>query len=121
MKLILLHGSYATGNQRTGSDLDIAYMPKESLGFKEQLALHSDLASVFGDNYERELDLKSLAKIDPLFRYEVARDSKLLYGNRTVYDEFRADAFARYQDAYSIFQLERLLSRRLLASLKSSR
>lgn len=118
--LILLHGSYATGKNRSDSDMDIAYLPGKPLGYKEQLSIHSELAEVFGDGRGRELDVKSLAKADPLFRYEVARESKLLFGERMAYDEFRADAFVRYQDARSLLRLERLLSRRQLTSLKSS-
>lgn len=118
LKLLLLHGSYATGKQRPGSDLDIAYLPNRSLSLDQQLALHSNLADVFGDNYERELDLKSLVHTDPLFQYEVARDSHLLFGQRDIYDDFRAHAFFQYLDNEPIFTLEQRLSRKLLQHFK---
>lgn len=118
LKLLLLHGSYATGKQRPGSDLDIAYLPNRFLPLDQQLALHSNLADVFGDNYERELDLKSLVHTDPLFQYEVARDSQLLFGQRDIYDDFHAHAFFQYLDNEPIFTLEQLLSRKLLQHFK---
>lgn len=129
LTLLLLHGSYATGKQypavvldsgevQPGSDLDLAYLPSQSLDLKMQLALHSDLADIFGDNYDRELDLKSLSHTDPLFQYEVSRHSLLLYGGRDTYDDFRAHAFFQFVDNQSLFNLERQLSRKLLNRFK---
>lgn len=106
LTLLLLHGSYATGKQHPGSDLDIAYLTTQPLSHDRQLKLHSDLADVFGDSRQRELDLKSLVHADPLFQYEVTRDSQLLFGERDTYDDFRAHAAIRYRDSQDIFALE---------------
>jgi len=119
LKLILLHGSYATGQQRPGSDLDIAYLPSQPLKYKEQLGIHGDLASLFGDNPERELDLKSLLKTSYLFQFEVARDSQLLYGNELEYAQFRVYAYAQYFDNHALRELNYLLTRRLLKHLQA--
>lgn len=113
LKLILLHGSYASGQSRKGSDLDIAVLGKEAIEFKTLLKIHYDLSDVFGDNKERELDLKSLHRIGPLFRYQVSRYSQLLFGRLLDYNEFRAYAFCSFYDAKDIFNLERLLVLRL--------
>jgi len=109
LKLILLHGSYVTGKVRYNSDLDIAVLGKKSIDFKTLLKIYSDLSGVFGNNPERELDFKSLHKIDPLFCYQVAKYSELLYGNLLDYNEFRAYAFRAYYDAKDLFKLESLL------------
>jgi predicted nucleotidyltransferase len=120
LKLILLHGSYATGQQRPGSDLDIAYLPAKSLDYKKQLELYSDLASVFGDNEERELDLKSLLKTGHLFQFEVVRDSQLLYGNELEYAKYKTYAYAQYFDNHALRELQYRLTRRLLKHLQTS-
>ena len=109
LKLILLHGSFASGKNKFGSDLDVAVLGKKPVEFKELLKIHGDLADVFGDNKNRELDLKSLHKTDPLFCYQVARISQLLYGSITDYSEFRAYAFANYFDSQDLFRLEKRL------------
>lgn len=109
LKLILLHGSFASGKNKFGSDLDIAVLGKKSIEFKELLKIHGDLANVFGDNQNRELDLKSLHKTDPLFYYQVARTSQLLYGSITDYSKFRAYAFANFFDSQDLFRLEKRL------------
>jgi len=109
LKLILLHGSYATGRAKPESDLDIAFLGKNPIDFKTSLNIYSDMADIFGDYFDRELDIKSLHKVDPLFCYQVARYSKLLYGSLLDYNEFRAYAFRLYHDAKDLFRLEDLL------------
>jgi len=109
LKFILLHGSFATDKVKTGSDLDIALLGEKMIEFEELLAIYSDLADIFGDNPQRELDIKSLHKADPLFCYQVAKDSKLLYGDLTDFNEFKAYAFSNYFDSKDLFHLEKIL------------
>jgi len=109
LKLVLLHGSYATGKARKESDLDIAVFGKKPIGFEKLLKLHGEIANIFGDNKSREIDLKSLHQADPLFCYQVAKNSQLLYGSSFDYDEFRAYAFKAYYDAKDLFNLEHKL------------
>lgn len=109
LKLILLHGSFATDKVKFGSDLDIAVLGRKPIEFEELLKIHSDLADVFGDNQERELDLKSLHQADPLFCYQVAKNSQLLFGDITDYNEFRAYAFSNFFDSQDLFRLEKYL------------
>jgi predicted nucleotidyltransferase len=109
LKFILLHGSYATNKMKTGSDLDIALLGEKSLELEELLAIHSDMADIFGDNPQRELDIKSLHKADPFFCYQVTKDSQLLYGDVTDFNEFKAHAFSNYFDSRDLFWLEKIL------------
>jgi Predicted nucleotidyltransferases len=109
LKLILLHGSYATGKACKESDLDIAVLGKKPIAFEALLELHGEIASIFGDHKNRELDLKSLHQADPLFCYQVAKNSQLLYGSSFDYDEFRVYAFKAYYDAKDLFNLEHKL------------
>ncbi len=107
--LIILHGSYATGKIRPNSDLDIGILGKKPIGNKKFDNIFAELEKIFGNNKGRELDVKSLHRIDPLFRYQVARDSQLIFGDQTTYNEFRAYAFQSYYDSASLFKLEELL------------
>ena len=109
LKFILLHGSYATNKMKKGSDLDIALLGEKRIEFEELLALYSDFEEIFGDDPQRELDIKSLHKADPLFCYQVAKDSQLLYGDTTDFNEFKAYAFSNYFDSKDLFHLEKIL------------
>jgi predicted nucleotidyltransferase len=109
LRFILLHGSYATNKVRRDSDLDIALLGERPIGLEELLAMHGDLAEIFGDDPQRELDIKSLHKADPLFCYQVTKDSQLLYGDPTDFNEFKAYAFSNYFDSKDLFHLERIL------------
>jgi len=109
LRFILLHGSYATQKIRRGSDVDIALLGEKPIEFEEWLDLYSDLGEIFGDDSQRELDIKSLHKADPLFCYQVAKDSRLLYGDMTDFNEFKAYAFLNYFDSKDLFHLEKIL------------
>ncbi len=110
LKLIILHGSYASGRARPNSDLDIGVLGKKPPDNEAMADIFSGLEEVFGNNSERELDIKSLHRIDPLFCYHVAKDSQLIFGDITDYNEFRAYAFKLYHDSDDLFRLEGLLA-----------
>ena len=108
LKLLLIYGSYAKGNQRKDSDLDIAFLGNVPVDFDGYFRLHSDLADIFGD-MARDLDVVDIYKKDPLFLYQVAKNSQLLYGRALDYHEFRAFAFRSYMDSKDIRKLEKIL------------
>ena len=79
----------------------------------EYLNLYSDLMEVFGG----ELDLKSLHRANILFRYQVARDGILEYGNRTEFNNYKAYAMRAYLDAGDLFKLQEKIIKKRYASL----
>lgn len=117
LRFIILHGSYAAGNPRHDSDVDIALMGKRPLSFDALLAVQGELGDVFGDTPERELDVKELRGVDPLFRYEVTRTGVLLYGDQTAYHEFQAYAFRDYMESGDLRKLELALLKKSMRAL----
>ncbi len=109
LRMILLHGSYADGTAEPGSDLDIAILGREELTLEEFMSINRDLTETLGNNAERELDLKTLHRADPLFCYEVGKKSCLLYGEQSDYNSFLAYAYAYYMDSKDLFSLEKAL------------
>ena len=111
LKLILLYGSYAKGTQTELSDLDIAVLREKPLDFNTHVELYGEFSSIFGD-IERDLDVQILDRKDPLFLYQVAKNSQLLYGSTLDYNEFRAYAFRAYHDSRDLRRLQdRLMMR----------
>lgn len=117
LRFIILHGSCAKGTPQKGSDLDIAVLGSKKLSFEETLKIHGELADIFGDNRERELDLKTLHGVDPLFRHEVTCDGVLLYGDPTDYEEFKAYAYRDYIDSSDLRELEFTLLKKSISAL----
>ncbi len=117
LRFLILHGSYATNTPRAGSDLDLAYVVSGPERGDEYLQLFGELAKVFGNGPHRELDVKSLHGVDPLFRYQVVRDGVLLYGNPADYEEFRLYAYRDYNDSYDLRRLQDRLLKNSMAEI----
>lgn len=112
LKLILIHGSYAKGQSRQGSDLDIAILGRQAINWKVFNNISKELEDVFGDNKKRELDLKTLEDVDSLFLYQVMKDSILIYGSSFDYLELKTYSIRNYWDNMAIFKLEEILVNR---------
>jgi len=115
LKLVVIYGSYAKGENRKASDLDIAVLGEKELEFKTILDLYSEFSNIFKD---KEIDIKSLHRVDPFFRYQVMRDSILIYGNRLEYHNFKAYAFRAYMDSKDLLQIEKILSQKTISYLR---
>lgn len=110
LRFVILHGSYATGKTRKGSDLDIAVLSQKELNGRKYFDLYGEVADIFGNNPRRDLDFKLLNRVDPFFRYQVVRDGVLLYGEQTKYEEFRLSTYWLYEDAQPLLELQRKLA-----------
>jgi uncharacterized protein len=120
LKFVILHGSYATGLARKDSDVDIAVLGHDRISFDQSLKLSGALSDVLHVPGFLDLDFKTLDKTDPLFRYEVIRDGKLLYGDPADYEEYKAIATRAYEDARPLFELEQHLARKFQKHLNET-
>jgi uncharacterized protein len=120
LKFVILHGSYATGLARKDSDVDIAVLGRAAISFDESLKLSGALSDVLHVPGFLDLDFKTLDKTDPLFRYEVIRDGKLLYGDPADYEEYKAIATRTYEDTRPLLELEQHLARKFQKHLNEA-
>lgn len=116
LKLAILFGSQATGKAHQGSDVDIAVLGEKKLSFEDIISLNNELAEVF---QVREIDVKSLHNSDPLFRYQVMRDGKLLYGKNYDYYSFKAYAFRDFIDSRDLLNLKEIMVKKRVESLNA--
>jgi predicted nucleotidyltransferase len=107
LRFIILHGSYAKGKEHSESDFDIAVLGNQVIGFRELMEVQDSFDEVFDGMHIYNLDVKSLDRVDPLFRFLVVRDSILLAGDPHDYNEFKAYAFRDYVDSADLRMLER--------------
>jgi len=105
LKFVVLFGSYAEQKETPVSDLDIAvYLKRQPLSYHEFAELYFSLAEIFP---QFEVDLAILNTADPLFRYEITRKGRLLYGDELAYLEYKAFAFKDYIDTANLREAEK--------------
>lgn len=117
LRFIILHGSYAKGIPRQGSDLDIALLGKNPIAFEVILRMFGEFEEIFGNSRERELDIKSLHGVDPLFRHQVVRKCLLLYGDARKFNEFKLYAERAYDESRDLRELEMVLLKKSIAHI----
>ncbi|MEK7103796.1 MAG: nucleotidyltransferase domain-containing protein [Patescibacteria group bacterium] len=106
LEMVLLFGSQVNGRAKPDSDIDIAYSAKKLLSTNEKIDLNNDLGNFFKKDIVDQVDIKNA---NPLLLYEISQNSKLIFGKKIGYLEFKALAFRNYIDSESLFKLEGLL------------
>lgn len=108
LDFVILHGSKTKGRVKgPETDVDMAIYRNGGIGAKEYFQIYGEMMSIFKGE---ELDLKTLHRVNPLFRFYVARDSQLLYGDKTEFNEFKAYAYRSLVDSLSLIKLEDFLT-----------
>lgn len=109
LDFIVLHGSRATGKiVGKDPDYDLAVYRHGGISFDEYIMLACEFMDVFGN----EVDVKTLHKIDPLFRFEVMRDAILLYGDEGKFNEFFIYAYKDYQESKPLYENLRMIQKK---------
>ena len=94
--LVLLFGSFAAGNTRENSDVDIAVRFQDrEVSLRRLLEVQAELSGIFPG---REIDAVSLERADPFFMKKIAERILVLYEEPGAADAFLRLAFKRYQD-----------------------
>lgn len=94
LRLLVLHGSRATGRSGPNSDWDFGYLGDETL---DPAGLQDTLTSGLGTD---NADLVDLAVATALLRFRAARDGALLYERLAgTFTEFRVAAVRFWCDA----------------------
>jgi len=109
--LIILHGSYAKGNVRGKSDIDIGILSRKKFDSSNQLNILNDLGEVFGDRF----DPVFLNSAEPVINYQVAIHGKSLFEEKEgIFQRFRIQAIARYMDSKKFRIMEKSYLKRAI-------
>ena len=109
--LIVLHGSYAEGNEREKSDIDIGILSRKKFDSNKQLNILNELTEVFGDRF----DPVFLNDAEPLISYRVAIHGKPLFEDEeSIFKRFRIQAIAKYMDSKKFRTLEKSYLKRAI-------
>lgn len=119
LALVVLFGSVARANERSGSDIDIAVLKRDRAPLS--YAEFRDIIAGFSEKLEKrfsKVDLVDLAKANILLRYEIMMGGSLLAGDPDAYERYRIFAFRDYVDAGSLRALEETLIRKRQDALR---
>lgn len=105
IELLVYFGSYGTEFYNSESDIDIAFLSSDNLKGKDKLNLLEELIHY---HKKSEIDLVDLRTADPILKYEIAINGRLLY-------EKEENLFERYSMFYikSIYENKPMLEDRM--------
>lgn len=103
LSLVLLFGSRVKGITGFDSDFDIAYQAARALTGNEKINLNCVFMDVF---HSDKIDMVDIAQANPLLKYEIFKNSQLLFGQEFDYQTLKTRAFRCYVDAQPLFQLQ---------------
>jgi predicted nucleotidyltransferase len=111
LTLLVAYGSRAGAARepRPDSDLDLALSLPGPRGWARLSDCLRALGEVFQDY---ALDAVFLSDADPLFRWEIMREGKLLYGDPLEFLEYRAFAYKDFVDSADLRRVEAALFRK---------
>ena len=92
-EVVILFGSYARGDQRPDSDVDIAIKTKKKISKKEMFEMTQELEQLL----KKDIDLIDLNAISDSFRYEILMNGQILYCEDSYqFDLYKLDMFREY-------------------------
>ena len=102
LQLVLLFGSQSEGRVHKESDVDIAYLPEESLGFEDEYHLNYEFTNIFRTDKVDTVDLK---KAPPLLLYAVFQHPRVLFQkNDLVFPNYQVYAFKKYVETKPLYE-----------------
>ncbi|MCI0550800.1 MAG: nucleotidyltransferase domain-containing protein [Anaerolineae bacterium] len=111
LRFIVLFGSAARGKMHEESDIDVGVLTDRPMTFNKRLKLWYELSNLF----HAEIDLAVLNHPNPLFGFEVARDSRLLYErDKNAWENWKSYVVRHYWDTAKFRQdLQKRLAERV--------
>lgn len=106
LELLILFGSYETKNFNKKSDLDLAVKVKDVTNLKkDQFAILNKISNIFN---QIPIDLVLLNHADPLIKFKIASEGRLLYqSQKNLFNKFKVKAASEHNDARKFYQLEK--------------
>ncbi len=110
LKLVVLFGSFAVGENREDSDMDIAVLGKNDISFEKSVNLINGFMKIFHEN----VDLSVINKANPLLLHQISQSAIRLFGKERFFFDFKLFAFRRYNDYLPYFEIEKQLNKSII-------
>lgn len=104
LKLLIYFGSYGTSLYNNDSDIDIAFLSVDSLSESEKIKLLEDLIKI---HRKSEIDLVDLRTAEPILRYEIAVNGRVLYEKEEyLFERYRLFYIKRFYELKPVIEEE---------------
>jgi len=106
IKLMVIFGSFITEYFNYQSDIDLAVLATDINLIKDNKSIIlKKLEKLFE---HREIDLILLNHADPLLKFDIAAEGKIIYEKETgIYNEFKVRAMNEHNDAKKFYKLDK--------------
>lgn len=96
LALVVLFGSLATGETHTKSDVDIGFLSRRDIEYREAYAISLEFARIFRNP---DVELVNLDNVSPELKREVAEHGIVLFEKRrSIFDAFSMYAHRLYME-----------------------
>lgn len=104
LELLLYFGSYGTEFYHRESDIDIAFLSTENLAPEKKLSLLEDLIKY---HKKSEIDLVDLRIAEPVLRYEIALNGRVIYEKEeNLFEKYRLFYIKRFYELKPVIEEE---------------
>ena len=114
---IVLFGSQAKGKIHEKSDVDIGLKGLLIDSFGDYSSACYSLQKIFLD---KKIDIAFLDIADPLLKHQVGMHGKLLFGDKKKFKQFQVNAWKEFVDTKDLRDLEKIIYKKRLSSLKKN-
>ena len=106
LSLLVVFGSYNSKKFNKNSDIDLAIkVEKPDNLLKNRTKILNEISEIF--NY-RDIDLILLNYAEPLIKYKIACEAKLLYEKeKGIFKKFQVRAMGEHNDAQKFYELDK--------------
>jgi predicted nucleotidyltransferase len=112
IRMVILFGSQACDKARPDSDYDIAVLTSSEKNIGDNLDNYNAVLTFLCDVFkirEDKADITNLNNSSPFLSYEIARNSRLIYGDESMFASFKASAMREYIATKDLRDLEEIL------------
>lgn len=106
LDFIVIFGSYAKGQIKKTSDIDIAIKKENKINLEQYSEIQSKLAKIFNVK-DTKIGLVEILRLSPLLMWQIAKYGQFLAGNSLKFKKFQLYALRKHFDTKKFKDLTR--------------
>lgn len=111
---MILFGSRAGDQASPISDFDVAVFTGQPLSLEEKIKYTEEAGNLLGTPAEK-VDLVDAFSASPLLQYEIAKNGRVIFGDKETFFDFVLWAWKRYHDTAKLRSLRKIMLEEIYA------